>query len=292
MNALFWLFRLCAPIASFGLIAVIAALLLFVLWRGAASFDLALFFGDAPPLEALFGEARVIDGLFPAIVGTLALVALTLAIAIFPAIATGIYLAEFASRKKAQIIGSIVDALSGVPSIVMGLFGFTMIVFLRHTIAPAANTSLLLSAFCLALLVFPALIVAVREALLSLPKELRLLCAAVGMPHERAVRSVFLRSALQGIMGGVILALGRAAEDTAVIMLTGVVMSAGLPNGLFAKYEALPFVIYAVSSEYKNEADLGYCFGASLVLLTLSSLLIVLARLTTTAYKRRFSGER
>ena len=89
-------------------------------------------------------------------------------------------------------------------------------------------------------------------------------------------------------MGGVVLSIGRAAEDTAVIMLTGVVANAGLPRGLFAQYEALPFFIYTTAAEYRNPAELERGFGAALVLLVLTTLLFLAAGALHRAMENRW----
>lgn len=88
------------------------------------------------------------------------------------------------------------------------------------------------------------------------------------------------------------LAMGRAAEDTAVIMLTGVVINSGLPAGLASKFEALPFLIYYTAAQYTDEAELTRGFGAALVLLLLSSSLLGAAWLLQRGMKRRWRGVR
>ncbi|MDY3868489.1 MAG: ABC transporter permease subunit, partial [Pyramidobacter sp.] len=98
---------------------------------------------------------------------------------------------------------------------------------------------------------------------------------ALGMTRWQIVRHLMLPAASRGILGGVMLALGRAAEDTAVIMVTGAVANAGLPGGLAAKYEALPFFIFYISAQYTDAADLSRGFGAAVVLLVLSGALLL-----------------
>ena len=170
------------------------------------------------------------------------------------------------------------NALAGVPSIVMGLFGFSLIILLRHTVAPEANTSLLLSAVCIALLVLPYTINATAQSLDTLPEELRLLGPSLGMTSWQSLRRILLPAAGRGILGGVVLSMGRAAEDTAVILLTGVVAHGGLPHGLFDKFEALPFTIYYLAAQYQSAHDLAKGFGAALTLLALTVLLFCVAR--------------
>ena len=113
-----------------------------------------------------------------------------------------------------------VDVLAGMPSIVMGLFGFSLILFMRKTFFPEAKTGLLLASICLAILVLPVLISTTKEALSAISQELRLSCASIGLSKSQTIMYVLIPSVTREILGGIILALGRAAEDTAVILLT------------------------------------------------------------------------
>lgn len=270
-TVLAWVSALLVP-------ASLAALLGFLLLRGLPTLGPALFFGDTPPLDALIRSAPVFDGLWPACLGTLWLVGLAALLAVPVGIAGGIHLAEFATGRAARLASFCVDLLAGVPSILMGLFGFALILLLRRTFWPSANTCLLLSALCLALLVLPYLVSTTRAALAGLPRDLRLTCAALGLSRWQAVRRVLLPAARQGILGGVVLALGRAAEDTAVILLTGVVAGAGRPGALTDKFEALPFTIYYLAAEHQTTQELDLAFGAALTLLALTLALFALAR--------------
>ncbi len=268
--------------------AVLLTLLAFLLWRGLPGWSLALFFGDTPPHDAVLRGARVFDGLLPACLGTLALVALAVAIAVPLGVATGVYLAEFATPRQRAALSFCVDLLAGIPSILMGLFGFALILLLRKTVAPAANTGLLLSAGCLALLVLPYLISTTRLTLEGMPQELRLAGASLGLSHAQVVGRILLPASLQGIFSGVVLAVGRAAEDTAVILLTGVVANAGAPSSLFGKYEALPFHIYYLAAEYQTPAQLAQAFAAALVLLCLTGGMFAVAHLLRAHLEKRW----
>ncbi|MDQ7836158.1 MAG: ABC transporter permease subunit [Humidesulfovibrio sp.] len=270
-RALAWTSALAVP-------AGVCALLGYLLWRGLPTLGAALFFGDTPPLDALLHGAAVFDGLWPACLGTLYLVLVASCLAIPLGVASGIHLAEFATGRAGRLISSCVDLLAGVPSILMGLFGFGLILLLRHTLWPRANTCLLLSALCLALLVLPYLISATRTCLEALPRELRLTAASLGLTRWQTVSRVLLPAASRGVLGGIILAVGRAAEDTAVIMLTGVVVGAGTPGALTDKFEALPFTIYYLAAEHQSPQELDLAFGAALTLLCLTALLFALAR--------------
>lgn len=257
---------------------IVGILLGFLLWRGVPGLSLSLFFGDTPPLDAMLRSAPVFDGLWPACQGTLSLVVLAMGLAVPLGIASGIYLAEYATGRLRRVLSFCVDLLAGILSILMGLFGFALILLLRKTVAPAANTGLLLSALCLALLVLPYLISTTRLAVQGLPHALRLTGASLGFSHGQVVARILLPAAMHGIFSGVILAIGRAAEDTAVILLTGVVANAGAPSSLTGKYEALPFHVYYLAAEYQTPAQLTQAFTAALVLLGLTGLMFAMAR--------------
>ncbi|WP_300717951.1 ABC transporter permease subunit [uncultured Desulfovibrio sp.] len=255
----------------------VLSLLAFLFWRGLPALDAALLVGDAPLWPALLGRFPIWDGIWPACLGTLCLLGITMALALLPGIGCGVYLAEYAPPRMQRILNSLMDVLAGVPSIVMGIFGFTLILFLHRLGFAGASSGLLLAGGCLALLVLPALVVTTRTALESLPADLRLSGAALGLRHGQTVRHLLLPQASRGILSGVMLALGRSAEDTAVILLTGVVANAGLPAGLGLRFEALPFFIYYTAAQYQTPEELQRGFGAALTLLALSGSLLLLA---------------
>jgi len=274
MNRLFriWIYG-CSWLATAVTLLVVGGLLWFLLRHGLPTLGRELFFGDSPPWQAIFGQVRVWDALWPACVGTMLLILLAGLMAVPLGIAAGIYLAGFASSRFKRLMSLSIELLAGTPSIIMGLFGFALILFLRNTFLPDANTCLLLAASCLALLVLPYLIFTTQAALESLPDDYRLIGPALGLSRMQTVRHTLLPAAGRGILGGVVLALGRAAEDTAVIMLTGVIANAGLPHGLFGKFEALPFRIFYLASEYRTAAELNSAYGTALVLLCLTGIL-------------------
>lgn len=177
-----WALRTCALLLILGT----GTLLAFLLFKGLPTLGARLFFGDVPALDALLGRQAVWDGLWPACAGTACLVGLTVLLAVFPGVGCGLYLAEFAPKRQAARIRLAMDVLAGTPSIVMGLFGFTLILFLRKTFQTEANTSLFLAAACLALLVLPVLVTTTCEALEAVPKSLRTTATALGFTRRQA----------------------------------------------------------------------------------------------------------
>ncbi len=287
-----YLLKVLSYAAALLVLSAFSLLFGFLLLKGLPMLNLRLFFGDTSAYDAVIRLRPVWDGIWPAFAGTFYLLALTMAMALVPGIGCGVFLARFAEGRTRELLSLAVDLLAGVPSIVMGLFGFVLILFMRRTFAPEATTCVLLAAFCLALLVLPSLVVTTRGALESLPVKLAESGRALGFSEKQLLRHLLLPAAAEGILGGVMLAMGRAAEDTAVIMLTGVVINSGLPAGLASKFEALPFLIYYTAAQYTDEAELTRGFGAALVLLLLSSSLLGAAWLLQRGMKRRWRGVR
>ena len=287
----FVLFRALAGCCAVLVPALVFVLLGYLVWRALPVMGPELLFGRVAPLDAVLGRVPVWNGLWPACVGTFWLVILTMLLAVFPGVGCGIYLADLATPRQKRLLGAAVDMLAGMPSIVMGLFGFMLILLLRRTFLPDANTCLLLAACCLALLVLPVLAASAREAMAAVPSSLRLAAAACGFSRAQALFHLFLPAAARGILGGVVLAVGRAAEDTAVILFTGVVANAGLPSGLFGKFEALSFDIYYISSQYQDQQELLRGFGAAALLLIVSCLLLAVARGLERGFYRKRQGK-
>ncbi len=255
----------------------VCVLVVYLFVRGWPAMSYALFFGDTPWRAAIIGAQPVFDGIYPAIVGTSILIICSSIIAIPLGVFCGIYLAEYAQGFLKSIFSFMVDLLSGMPSIVMGLFGFALILFMRRTLFSHANTSLMLSAACIALLILPYLIRMTQVALESIPENVRLLGPSLGYTRWQNIVHVLLPSSSTAIFSGIVLSIGRAAEDTAVIMLTGVVANAGIPRALSDKFEALPFTIFYLTAEHRNDLELQKAFGSALVLLVLTGTLFFIS---------------
>jgi phosphate transport system permease protein len=261
------------------LLGAVVAIIGFLLFKGAGTLNRELIFGHTPVWDALLMRRPVFEGLWPAICGTLLLVLLSVIIALPVGLLTGVYLAEYAQGWIKAILGLLFDVLAGIPSIVIGLFGFSGAIFLHQHFSRQIYPCLLISALALAFLVLPYLIRSTQTALESLPFRDRITAPALGATRVQNICHVLLPRALQNIAGGIVLAIGRCAEDTAVIMLTGAVATAGMPRGLFHHFEALPFFIYYISSQYANPEELSHGYGAAIVLLIICLALFGLSRL-------------
>ena len=273
------------------LMGAVSAVIGFLLVKGAGSLNLELIFGHTTIMDAVLMRRPVFGGLFPAIVGTLLLVLLSVAIALPVGIATGIYLAEYARGHIKSLLSLLFDVLAGIPSIVIGLFGFSLAIFLHQRLSGRIYPCLLISALALAFLVLPYLIRSTQAALESLPFKHRITAPALGATRLQNIRHVLLPHALQRIAGGTVLAIGRCAEDTAVIMLTGAVASAGIPKGFLQHFEALPFFIYYISSQYADAAELSQGYGAAIILVVICLVLFGMNKLIQKAVAARFQKE-
>jgi len=251
--------------------------LTYLLIKGLPSLGTGLIFGETDPLMALLGRARVFDGIFPAMVGTFCLVVLSALLALPVGVCSGIYLAEYAKPGLKKVFGGLFDVLAGIPSIVIGLFGFSLAVFLHHRFSGRLGPCLFISAFSLAVLVLPYIVRSTQTSLEELPANIRMTALALGATRLQNISYVLIPNALSGIGSGMFLAIGRCAEDTAVILLTGVVATAGIPSSLFVQYEALPFYIYYIANQYSNPAELSDGYGACLVLLGICTVLFMFA---------------
>jgi len=259
------------------LVGAVGVIIGFLLVKGLPALDLQLIFGSTDPLSAVMLQRQVFDGLLPAIAGTLVLVITAVAIALPVGLGAGIYLAEYSSGNVKRLLSLLFDILAGIPSIVVGLFGFSLSIFLHHHISRRIFPSLLISALSLAFLVLPYLIRSTQAALESLPLSIRTVAPALGATKLQNLLFVLLPRSLNGIISGVVLSIGRCAEDTAVIMLTGAVATAGMPASLLGSYEALPFYIYYVSSQYMNQQELLKGYGAAIILLLVCGILFLIS---------------
>jgi phosphate transport system permease protein len=251
------------------LLGAVGAIFFFLLWQGWAGINLQTLFGSTPVWDALTMKKEVFNGLFPAMVGTVLLVVVSMVLALPVGLAAGIYLAEYGTGRFKRLFSLSCDILAGVPSILVGLFGFSLSIFLHRYVSKSLFPCLLLSALSLSLLVLPYLIRTTQTALEQIPLEERLTALALGAGKLQNLFFVLIPRALSGITSGVILSVGRCAEDTAVIMLTGVVAMAGVPQSLLGKYEALPFFIYYVSAQYTDLEELRLGYSAALILMAI-----------------------
>lgn len=260
--------RLVRGLCLFGtLLALIplASVLYYVASRGAAGVNLEFFTQLPKPV----GEPG--GGMGHALLGTLKLVGLACVFGVPPGILAGIYLSEFGHSKFAHSVRFAADVMSGVPSITVGLFVYSLVVVTTRQFSAFAG------GVALAVLMFPMVTRTTEELLKLVPESLREATLGLGVPKWRATLSVMLPSALPGVTVGIVLSVARVAGETAPLLFTAF-NSRFWSTGIDQPTASLPVNIYtnAVSpyEEWHRQA-----WAAALVLVLVVVVLNVSVRL-------------
>lgn len=193
-------------------------------------------------------NAMTAGGILPAIIGTVILTLLTALFSVPFGISCAIYLNEYARDTwLTKLIRASIRNLSGVPSIIYGLFGLALFVQSFNM-----GTSMLSAGLTLGLLSLPYIITTTEEALRRIPQSTREGALGLGATKFEAIKDVVLPSALPGILTGVVLTLSRAAGETAPILFTGVAFYINAPSGyLNQEFMALPYHLYMLSTQHQ-----------------------------------------
>jgi len=206
-------------------------------------------------------------GIFPAIVGTFTVTVITALLSIPLGMGCAIYLNEYARDGIfTRIVRMAIRNLSGVPSIVYGLFGVILFVQMMNF-----GTSILSAGLTLGLMTLPWTITASEEALKNVPKSYREGALALGATKWQAIRTNVLPYAIPGMLTGTILGLSRAAGETAPILFTGAAFFLPyLPKSLFSQFMALPYHLYIMSTQHHAISKVRpIAYGTALVLIAL-----------------------
>ncbi len=225
-------------------------------------------------------------GILPAVIGTALVTLLTAVFAIPLGVAAAIYLNEYARDNwMTRLIRASIRNLAGVPSIIYGLFGVAVFVQGLHM-----GTSILASGLTLGLLSLPYIITTTEEALKTIPNSYREGALALGATQWESIRSIVLPSAIPGILTGTILALSRAAGETAPILFTGAFFyQRYLPSSIFDEFMALPYHLYILSTQHHAIEEVRpLAYSTALVLLLLVLSLNLIAFIIRARYRSRF----
>jgi phosphate transport system permease protein len=202
-------------------------------------------------------------GILPAIIGTIILIIGTMLFSLPLGILSAIYLVEYAKDNLfTRLIKLSVVNLSGIPSIVYGLFGFTLfVVFLKF------GTSILAGSLTLAIMSLPVIITATKEALEAVPFTYREISLSLGATKWQTIRYCVLPYSIPGILTGTVLSLSRAAGETAPILFTvAAFYLPRLPHSIFDQVMALPYHLYVISTQVPNmPAKLSFATGLVLI---------------------------
>jgi len=222
-------------------------------------------------------------GIFPAIMGTLYLVAGTIIVALPLGVLAAIYLVEYASKNfLTRMIEVAIVNLAGVPSVVYGLFGMGLfVIYLK------LGVSIIAGALTLAIMILPVIITSAKEALQTVPRSFREASLALGVSKWETIRCVVLPNALPGILTGTILGISRAAGETAPILFTvAAFYLPRLPKSIFDQCMALPYHLYVLSTQVPNVKP-ALQYGTALVLVGMVFLLNLVAILVRAHIRSR-----
>lgn len=254
-----WIFGAMAAAMIVPLVLIVGYLVV----RAAPSLSLEFVF-DVPKRGMTEG------GIWPAFIGTMYLVFISLVVSAPIGILAAIYLNEYARDNWFnRAINLAVINLAGVPSIVHALFGLGAFVY-----AAGFGYSIISASLTLAIMTLPVIIASTREALASVPRSFREACWNVGATRWQTIRSIVLPNSISGILTGVILQVSRAAGETAPVMFTGVVFFKAVQRGDLLPYYlneqcmALSMHLYTISTQVPGVKE-SIPFATAVVLLAL-----------------------
>jgi phosphate transport system permease protein len=247
-----------------GLMSILAMVPLFsvlfmLIWRGGQRLSLALF-TELPPAAGVIG-----GGLGNALLGTLLVVGIATLISVPIGILGAVFLAEFGPESRtAAVVRFAAKVLTGLPSILAGAFAYSLVVLATGRFsAPAAGVAL-------ALLMLPTVLLTAEEAIRMVPARMREAAIGMGATRTQAVCYVILPTALPGILTGVMLAVARAAGETAPLLFTALFSNYWLTANLMEPIPSLAVLIYNFSgSAFANQIEIAWAASLVLVLMVL-----------------------
>lgn len=275
--------RLCAKLtklwACAGMLVTAGAvvfLFAYIFYRGAGS--VSWEFLTQPPRGAVLGEE---GGIFPAVVGSLCFTATAVALGGIPAVATALYMAFYCRRRRLSgAIRMVVQCISGIPSIVLGLFAYSFLV--RDL---GWGRCVLSGGVALAVMILPFIEVRAEKAFRELPPQMLQASYALGCSRFYTIRKIVLPACRGELVSGMILGGCYAMGATAPLIFTGAVAFSSLPVRLTQPAMALPMHLYLLLAQ--GETSMGTAYGTAFVMMAL----ILVSNLLATVYAER-SGRR
>lgn len=271
----FWIFRAMSMMVVF----ILVAILYFIVSRGIGVINWD-FLTKSPE------EGMVKGGIFPAIVGTLCLIAGSLIFAFPVGVFSAIYLNEYMKKGRVKsFLQLMTNNLAGVPSVVFGLFGMALFVNKLKF-----GDSILAGSLTLGLLVLPVIIRTTEEALKAVDDNYRLASYAMGASKLYTIKKVILPIALPDIITGLILSIGRVSGETAPILFTvAAYFLPKLPHSIFDQVMALPYHLYVLATSGTNiEKARPVAFGTALVLVMIVLFTNIIANVVRAYYNKKY----
>lgn len=271
----FWIFRAMSMMVVF----ILVAILYFIVSRGIGVINWD-FLIKSPE------EGMVKGGIFPAIVGTLVLIAGSLIFAFPVGVFSAIYLNEYMKKGRVKsFLQLMTNNLAGVPSVVFGLFGMALFVNKLKF-----GDSIIAGSLTLGLLVLPVIIRTTEEALKAVDDNYRLASYAMGASKLYTIKKVILPIALPDIITGLILSIGRVSGETAPILFTvAAYFLPKLPHSIFDQVMALPYHLYVLATSGTNiEKARPVAFGTALVLVMIVLFTNIIANVVRAYYNKKY----
>ena len=250
-------------------------ILYFIIQKGITSINWDFLVNDEKPV----GESG--GGIAHAIIGSVLLVAIASVIAIPIAIITGVYIAENKKNKIAQFARFSAEILQGVPSIVIGIIGFTWIVLpMGH------HYSLISGSIALAIMMMPFIIRATEETISLIPGTIKEAALALGVPYYKTILRIVIPSGFSGIISGIIISVARVAGETAPLLFTAF-GNHHISIDPTQEVESLPHLIFDYARD-PNPMWTKMAWGASFVLIMWILIINILAKILTRRWKIQF----
>ncbi|QYZ67551.1 MAG: phosphate ABC transporter permease [Gammaproteobacteria bacterium (ex Lamellibrachia satsuma)] len=259
------------------LIVPVAIILATLVYKGGGVISIDFLFTDPT-------NGMTEGGLFPALLGTIWIVAVALIASVPLGVAAAIYLNEYAPDNAfTRIIQLAIINLAGVPSIVHALFGVgAFVIFFGF------GTSILAASLTLAVMTLPIIIVSTRESLRSVPHAFREACWNMGATRWQTIRRVVLPNAISGVLTGIILEVSRTAGETAPIMFTGAVFFMPfLPQSVFDQTMAMSLHLFVVATQVPGVPD-ELPYGVALVLIAM----VLIMNSVSIAFRMHLRGKK
>ncbi|MBW2329182.1 MAG: phosphate ABC transporter permease PstA [Deltaproteobacteria bacterium] len=252
------LFKILFLLMTGLLILPVAIILAILIYKGGSVLSLDFLFTNPT-------NGMTAGGIFPALVGTVWLVAVALLFSVPLGVAAAIYLSEYARDNWfTRAINLAIINLAGVPSIVHALFGLgAFVLFFKF------GTSILAASLTLGIMTLPVVIVSTRESLQAVPQAFREACWNMGATKWQTIRKVVLPNSISGILTGIILEVSRTAGETAPIMFTGAAFFLPqLPESVFDQTMAMSLHLFVVATQVPDVPE-NLPYGVALVLIAM-----------------------
>jgi phosphate transport system permease protein len=235
------------------------SVLIMLFWKGGARIGPELF-TQLPPAAGMLG-----GGIGNALIGTLLVVAIAAAISVPVGVLGGIFLAEISpTGRTAALVRFSAKVLTGLPSILAGVFAFTAVVLVTGRFSPLAG------GVALALLMLPTILLTAEDAIRMVPTRMREAAIGMGATQAQTILHVLLPTARPGILTGVLLAISRAAGETAPLLFTMTFSDYWLSRQIMEPTASLAVLIYNFSkSPFENQKEIAWAASLVLVLLVL-----------------------